>query len=72
VALAILAAAGLQLTLPDTVVLGSRWLMPVLELAVLAVLVVANPGRFERERTARRASRSPRSSASRTAPRSCA
>ena len=54
VALAILAAAGLQLTLPDTVVLGSRWLMPVLELAVLAVLVVANPGRFERERTWRR------------------
>ncbi len=49
VALAILVAAGLQLTLPDTVVLGSRWLMPVLELAMLAVLVVANPGRFERE-----------------------
>lgn len=49
VALAILVAAALQLTLPDTVILGSRWLMPLLELAVLAVLVVANPGRFERE-----------------------
>jgi uncharacterized membrane protein len=54
VALAIVLAVGLQLTLPDTVVLGSRWLMPVLELAVLAVLVVANPGRFERERPWRR------------------
>jgi uncharacterized membrane protein len=54
VALAILVAAGLQATLPDTVVLGSRWLMPVVELVVLAVLVVANPGRFERERPWRR------------------
>lgn len=49
VALAILAAAGLQLSLPDEVVLGSRWLMPLLEIALLAVLVVANPGRFEHE-----------------------
>jgi uncharacterized membrane protein len=49
VALAIIAAAGFQLSLPDEVVLGSRWLMPVLEVAVLAVLVVANPGRFEHE-----------------------
>jgi uncharacterized membrane protein len=49
VALAILAAAGFQLSLPDDVVLGSRWLMPLVEVAVLAVLVVANPGRFERE-----------------------
>jgi uncharacterized membrane protein len=54
VALAILVAAGLQVTLPDTVVLGSRWLLPLLELVVLAVLVVANPGRFERERPWRR------------------
>jgi uncharacterized membrane protein len=50
VAVAIVLAAGLQVTLPDTVVLGTRWLMPVLELALLAVLVVANPGRFESER----------------------
>jgi uncharacterized membrane protein len=49
VAVAILAAVGLQLSLPDDVVLGSRWLMPLLELVVLAVLVVANPGRFEHE-----------------------
>ncbi|NMO91019.1 DUF1345 domain-containing protein [Actinomycetospora sp. TBRC 11914] len=49
VALAILGAAGLQLSLPDDVVLGSRWLLPLLEIAVLAVLLVANPGRFEHE-----------------------
>ena len=54
VALAIVVAVALQLTLPDTVVLGSRWLMPVLELVVLAVLVVRNPGRFEHERPWRR------------------
>jgi uncharacterized membrane protein len=54
VALAILVTAALQLTLPDAVVLGTRWLMPVLEVAVLAVLVVANPGRFEREPSWRR------------------
>ncbi|GLZ53737.1 DUF1345 domain-containing protein [Actinomycetospora sp. NBRC 106378] len=47
VALAVLVVAGLQLTLPDEVVLGSRWLLPVLELAVLAVLLVANT--FEAE-----------------------
>jgi uncharacterized membrane protein len=54
VGLAILVAAGLQLSLPDEVVLGSRWLLPLLEVAVLAVLVVANPGRFERESRWRR------------------
>jgi uncharacterized membrane protein len=54
VAVAILVAAALQLSLPDEVVLGSRWLMPLIELAVLAVLVVANPGRFEHEPAWRR------------------
>ena len=47
VAVAILVVAGLQLTLPDEVVIGSRWLLPVLELAVLGVLVIANS--FETE-----------------------
>ncbi|WP_018333835.1 DUF1345 domain-containing protein [Actinomycetospora chiangmaiensis] len=47
VALAILVVAGLQLTLPDEVVIGSAWLLPVLEIAVLVVLIVAN--RFEAE-----------------------
>jgi uncharacterized membrane protein len=54
VAVAILAAVGLQLSLPDDVVLGSRWSMPLLELVVLAVLLVANPGRFEHEPAWRR------------------
>jgi uncharacterized membrane protein len=52
VALAVLVVAGLQLTLPDEVVIGSAWLLPVLEVAVLAVLLVAN--RFETEPVWRR------------------
>ncbi len=52
VGVAILVVAGLQLTLPDEVVIGSSWLLPVLEVAVLAVLLVAN--RFEAEPVWRR------------------
>lgn len=47
VSLAIVVVIGLQLTLPDEVVTGSRWLLPALELVVLGVLVVATT--FENE-----------------------
>jgi hypothetical protein len=48
VAFAILAAVALQLTIPDRYTLGPRWLIPALELALLAVLVVINPIRLSR------------------------
>ncbi|GAB1641668.1 hypothetical protein [Krasilnikovia sp. MM14-A1259] len=47
-ALAILAMIGLQVMLPDRLTLGSRWLLPVVEIVLMAVLVAANPGRIER------------------------
>jgi hypothetical protein len=57
VAAVIVVAIGLQLLLPDRLTLVSRWLMPAIELALLAALVVANPNRFDHESTAlRRAS----------------
>ena len=40
VAVAVLAVAAGQLTLPDDVVLGTPWLLPSLEVVLLAVLVV--------------------------------
>jgi hypothetical protein len=49
VAVVILVAIGLQLLLPDRLTLVSRWLMPALELTLLAALVVANPNRFDHE-----------------------
>jgi uncharacterized membrane protein len=39
----------LQVALPDRLTLMSRWVLPGLELAVLIVLIVANPTRFTRE-----------------------
>jgi hypothetical protein len=34
---------GLQLALPDNLVLLSRWLLPGLELALLLALIIASP-----------------------------
>ena len=51
---AIVVAIGLQLALPDRLVLQSRWLLPGLELAMLVGLIIANPVRFNRESTALR------------------
>ncbi len=49
--LAVAAAIGLQLVLPQRVIrgLGGRWLIPALEVALLLVLLVANPGRISKE-----------------------
>jgi uncharacterized membrane protein len=48
---AVAVAIALQLVLPEKVIrgLGSRWLIPALEVALLAFLLVANPGRISRE-----------------------
>ncbi len=48
-------AIGLQLALPDRLALVSRWLMPSIELTLLAALVAANPTRLDRESTILRA-----------------
>ncbi len=55
VAVVIVIAIALQVALPDQLVLQSRWLLPGLELALLAGLIVANPTRFNRESRALRA-----------------
>jgi len=49
--LAVVAAMALQLVLPDSLIqgLGSRWLIPALEGALLVVLLVTNPGRISQE-----------------------
>ncbi|HTK60975.1 MAG TPA: hypothetical protein VL595_01320 [Pseudonocardia sp.] len=49
VAAVMVVGIGLQLLLPDRLTLVSHWLMPTLELALLAALVVANPDRLDRE-----------------------
>ena len=51
VAVAILAAVALQLSVPDKYTLGPRWLIPALEVVLLAVLVVINPIRLSRSTT---------------------
>ncbi len=48
VSLAILLAIGLQVGLPDRFAFQPRYLLPSLEIALLAALVVANPTRFSR------------------------
>ncbi|MBV9922680.1 MAG: hypothetical protein JOY78_17765 [Pseudonocardia sp.] len=45
----ILVAIALQLALPDRLSLLNRWLLPVLELALLSALLIAVPRRFHRE-----------------------
>ncbi|HEV7754294.1 MAG TPA: hypothetical protein VGO94_00405 [Mycobacteriales bacterium] len=48
-ALAILSAIALYLLLPNRLILGPRYVVPVLELLLLATLIAANPHRFTRE-----------------------
>ncbi|HTY71822.1 MAG TPA: hypothetical protein VMI11_05285 [Actinomycetes bacterium] len=48
-AVAILVAIGLYAALPNKLVLGPRYLVPALELALLVPLLLANPGRMNRE-----------------------
>ncbi|AEA22338.1 hypothetical protein Psed_0058 [Pseudonocardia dioxanivorans CB1190] len=48
-ALAVVVAIGLQLALPDSLALVSRWLLPALELATLAALLVAGPSGIDPE-----------------------
>jgi uncharacterized membrane protein len=48
-ALAILTAIVLYLLLPNRLIVGPRYVAPVLELLLLATLVAANPHRFTRE-----------------------
>lgn len=56
VAMAILAAIALQVSLPDQLVLVAWWLLPGVELVLLVGLIVANPARFDRESRGLRAS----------------
>jgi hypothetical protein len=49
VALAILVAAALQWVTPSDLAFAPHWLLPLVELAFLAALVVANPFRLDRE-----------------------
>jgi uncharacterized membrane protein len=50
-AVAILATIGLQIALPEALTFGSRWMLPIIELALLVTLVVVNPTRLHREST---------------------
>lgn len=49
VAAAMVVAIGVQVALPDNLVLVCRWLLPGLELALLIGLIIASPVRFNRE-----------------------
>jgi uncharacterized membrane protein len=51
--LAVVAAIALQLVLPDSLIrgLGNRALIPALEGALIATLLIANPGRISKEET---------------------
>lgn len=49
VAVAIVVAAGLQLATPAELAFDPRWLLPAVELGLLAALVAANPYRVNRE-----------------------
>ena len=51
---AVLLAIALELLLPERVTAGPRWLIPVLEGALLVGLVIATPRRLERPHTRRR------------------
>ena len=44
-AVAVLVAVGLYLTLPNRIIIGPLWLMPVLILGILAPLLILAPGR---------------------------
>jgi hypothetical protein len=45
---AVVVAVALQVALPDRLILHPRWLLPGVEVVLLAVLVAANPVRLER------------------------
>ena len=47
--IAIVAAIALYVTLPDSLLLGPRWILPVLEAAILVPLTVARPHRHPGE-----------------------
>jgi uncharacterized membrane protein len=49
VSLAVLAAIAMQLVLPDHLSVGPRYLLPVLEVLLLAGLIAANPRRINRQ-----------------------
>ena len=52
---AVLAASGLQMTLPSWLAFGPHWLLPALEIGRLSALVASSPGRLERRSAALRA-----------------
>jgi uncharacterized membrane protein len=52
--LSVLAAIGLQLTLPERLTVGPTWLIPSLEGALVIGLAMATPRELEREHTLRR------------------
>ncbi|HEX5297476.1 MAG TPA: hypothetical protein VFW50_10845 [Streptosporangiaceae bacterium] len=54
-AIAVLAASGLQMTLPPWLSFGPHWLLPALEIALLGALLASSPGRLERRSAALRA-----------------
>jgi uncharacterized membrane protein len=54
-AAAVVCTVGLQVSLPGHLIGPVRWLLPGLALALFAVLLIANPGRINRESTLLRA-----------------
>ncbi len=55
VSLAVLVAIGLQLALPERLGLRPAWLLPAVEVVLLAGLTIANPDRLDRRHPALRA-----------------
>jgi uncharacterized membrane protein len=53
--LSIAVAVGLQLLLPERLVAGPRWVVPVLELVLFAVLIYATPRRLQSHHSGRHA-----------------
>ncbi|MBU2666712.1 hypothetical protein KOI35_24695 [Actinoplanes bogorensis] len=53
-ALAVVVMIVLQFLLPERLTLGPRWLLPVVEVAVIAVLIAADPVRIRRDTPALR------------------
>ena len=47
-ALTIVVMIALQSLLPDRLTVGNRWVLPAIEVVIIAVLMAANPGRMER------------------------
>ena len=54
-ALAVIAMIALQLFIPDELTIPPRWLLPAVELLLLVVLFLANPGRISQQRLELRA-----------------